>query len=181
MDRALDSRSEGLGFDFQCWPCVEVLGKLRIPHCLGPPSRNGCLVYRSKVGSIDAGCIGAHLARGKVMSVEHALSWSLDSKQLPLPLPLQDVIWWTLFTSDIVFRRQRWMLHRMWPRESLYKVRQCTKKTIHTLFLLNMSGSQEINDTITSARLQSYLQFVFLMNEKKSFWHSSENKCRCMT
>ena len=24
----------------------------------------------------------------KVKSVEHALSWSLDSKQLPLPLPL---------------------------------------------------------------------------------------------
>ena len=24
VDRALDSRSEGLGFDSQCWPCVEV-------------------------------------------------------------------------------------------------------------------------------------------------------------
>ena len=88
VDRALDSRSEGLGFDSQCWPCVEVLGKLRIPHCLGPPSRNGYLVHRSKVGSIVAGCIGAHLARGKVKSVEHALSWCLDSKQLPLPLHL---------------------------------------------------------------------------------------------
>ena len=87
VDRALDSRSEGLGFDSQCWPCVEVLGKLRIPHCFGPPSRNGYLVHRSKVVSIVAGCIGAHLARGKVKSVEHALSWSLDSKQLPLPLP----------------------------------------------------------------------------------------------
>ena len=87
--RALDSRSEGLVFDSQCWPCVEVLGKLRIPHCLGPPSRNGYLVQRSKVGSIVAGCTGTHLARGKVKSVEHALSWSLDSKQLPLPLPLE--------------------------------------------------------------------------------------------
>ena len=82
VDRALDSRSEGLGFDSQCWPCVEVLGKHRIPHCLGPPSRNGYQVHRSKVGSIVAGCIGAHLARGKVKSVEDALSWSLDSKQL---------------------------------------------------------------------------------------------------
>ena len=63
-------------------------GKLHIPHCLGPPSCNGYLVHRSKVGSIVAGCIGAHLARGKVKSVEHELSWSLDSKQLPLPLPL---------------------------------------------------------------------------------------------
>ena len=36
------------------------------------------------VGSLVAGCIGAHLARGKVKSVEHALSWSLDSKQLPI-------------------------------------------------------------------------------------------------
>ena len=88
VDRALNSRSEGLGFDSQRWPCVQVLGKLRIPHCLGPLSRNGCLVHRSKVRSIVAGCIGAHLARGKVKSVEHALSWSLDSKQLPLPLPL---------------------------------------------------------------------------------------------
>ena len=85
VDRVLDSRSEGLGVDSQCWPCVEVSGKLCIPHCLGPPSRNGYLVHRSKVGSIVAGCIGAHLARGKVKSVEHALSWSLDSKQLPSP------------------------------------------------------------------------------------------------
>ena len=58
-------------------------GKLRIPHCLGPPSRNGYQVHRSKVGVIVASCIGDHLARGKVKSVEHALSWSLDSKQLP--------------------------------------------------------------------------------------------------
>ena len=55
VDRVLDSRSEGLGFDSQCWPCVEVLGKSRIPHCLGPPSRNAYLVRRSKVGSIVAG------------------------------------------------------------------------------------------------------------------------------
>ena len=88
VDRALDSRSEGLGFDSQYWPCVEVLDRLHIPHCLGPPSRNGYVVHISKVGSMLAGCTGAHLARGKVKSVEHALSWSLDSKQLPLPLPL---------------------------------------------------------------------------------------------
>ena len=42
----------------------------------------------SKAGSIVRGCIDAHLARGKVKSVVHALSWSLDSKQLPLLLPL---------------------------------------------------------------------------------------------
>ena len=24
VDRALDARSEGLGFDSQCWPCLEV-------------------------------------------------------------------------------------------------------------------------------------------------------------
>ena len=83
VDKALDLRSEGLGFDSQCWPCVEVSGKLCIPHCLGPLSSNGYLVHRSKVGSIIAGCISAHLARGKVKSVKHALSWSLDSKQLP--------------------------------------------------------------------------------------------------
>ena len=84
---ALVSKSKGLGFDSQCWSCVEVSDKLRIPHFLGPPSCNGYMVHRSKVGSIVAGCIGANLTRGKVKSVEHALSWSLDSKELPLPLP----------------------------------------------------------------------------------------------
>ena len=56
VERALDSRSDCLGFDSQCWPCVEVSGKVSIPHCLDPPSRNGYLVHRSKVGSIVAGC-----------------------------------------------------------------------------------------------------------------------------
>ena len=50
----MSSRSEGLGCD--CWPCVEVSGKLCITHCLSPPSCKGYLVHRSKVGSIVAGC-----------------------------------------------------------------------------------------------------------------------------
>ena len=66
VDRALDSRSEGLVFDFQCWPCVEVSGKLRIPHCLGPPSHDGYLVHRSRVGSIVAGCCAPTAWGGKV-------------------------------------------------------------------------------------------------------------------
>ena len=65
VDRALESRSEGLGFDSQCWPCVEVSAKLCIPHCLGPPSRNGYLVHRSKVGSIVAGCRRRPLPGGR--------------------------------------------------------------------------------------------------------------------
>ena len=92
-DGALDSRWEGLGLHSQCWPCVEVLNKLYIPWCLGPPAVIGtCMMHRSKVGSKVADCIDADIARGKVKSVEHALSWSLDSKQLPLPLPLPRVI-----------------------------------------------------------------------------------------
>ena len=87
VDKALDSRSEGLGFHSQCWPCVEVSGKVCIPHHIGLPSHNGYLVHRSNIESIVACCIGAHLDRGKVESAEQALSWSLDSKQLPLPLP----------------------------------------------------------------------------------------------
>ena len=71
VDRVLESRSEGLGFDSKCWSCVEVLGKLFIPHCLGSLTCNGYLVHRFKVGSIVAGCIGADLARGKVSSEEH--------------------------------------------------------------------------------------------------------------
>ena len=77
----------GLGFDSKSWPCVEVSGKLRTPHCLGPPSRNGYLVHRSNLRSIVAGYIGVHLARRKVKSVERGLSWSIYSKQLPLSLP----------------------------------------------------------------------------------------------
>ena len=63
VDRALDSRSEGLGFDSQCWPCVEVSGKIHIPHCLGPPARNAHLVHRSKIRLTFAGCC-APTARG---------------------------------------------------------------------------------------------------------------------
>ena len=53
---------EGLGFEFKYWSRVEVLGKLRIMHCNGTTSCNAYLVHRSKVGSIVAGYIGAHLA-----------------------------------------------------------------------------------------------------------------------
>ena len=52
VDRAFDSRSEDLGFDSQCWPCVEVLGKLCIPHYLGQPSHNGYLVHRAKAALV---------------------------------------------------------------------------------------------------------------------------------
>ena len=69
LDKALDSRSEGLGLDSQYWSYVQVSGKLGIPHCLGPSTVLGT-GNRSKVGSIFAGCIGTHLARGKVISVE---------------------------------------------------------------------------------------------------------------
>ena len=75
VDRELDSRLEGLGFDSQCWSCVEVLGKVCSPHCLGPPRRNRYLVHRSKVGSTVAGCISTHLTRRKVKSEEHATLW----------------------------------------------------------------------------------------------------------
>ena len=86
---------------FPVLPCVKVSGKLCIPHCFSPPSRNGYLVHRSKVGSIVAGCIGTHLERGKVMSVEHVLSWSLGSKELPLPLPFNyQIISQQAFCSD---------------------------------------------------------------------------------
>ena len=45
VDRVLDSRSAGLGFDSHCWSsCVEVSGKLLIPYYLCPPSSDGYLV-----------------------------------------------------------------------------------------------------------------------------------------
>ena len=45
---------------------LEVLGKLLIPHFLGPPSRNGYLVHRARVGSIVAGCCVRTAKGGKV-------------------------------------------------------------------------------------------------------------------
>ena len=65
VDRALDARSEGLGFDYQCWSREEVLARFHIPHWLGPSSRNGYSVHRSKVGSIDAGCDRSPLPEDK--------------------------------------------------------------------------------------------------------------------
>ena len=86
VDESLNSKSAGLGFDSKCWPCVEVSGKLCIPHCCGPPSCNGYLVHRSKVGSIVAGCIGPHLAMGKV-ECWTCIVMESGLEQLPLPLP----------------------------------------------------------------------------------------------
>ena len=51
VDRVLDLRSEGLGFDFHCYSCVEMSGKRLIPYCLCPSSSNGYLVER-KVGKL---------------------------------------------------------------------------------------------------------------------------------
>ena len=51
MDRVLDSRSEGLGFDSHCCSCVEVLGKLLIPYCLHPSNSDGYKV-EIKVGEL---------------------------------------------------------------------------------------------------------------------------------
>ena len=79
----------GLGFDSQHWSCVNMLGNLRIPRGLRPPSCNGYLVHKSKVGSIIAGCMGIHLTRGKVGPLSIRGHESLDCKQLPLHiLPL---------------------------------------------------------------------------------------------
>ena len=47
------------------------------------PSCNGFQVHTSKFGSIVTGCIGAHLVREKVKSVEHVMTWSLGPQQLP--------------------------------------------------------------------------------------------------
>ena len=88
VDRVLDSRSEGLGFNSQHWSRIEVSGKLHIPQCLDPFSRNGYLVHRSEVGSIVAGCCRAHLVNGKVKLLNMCSRGCLDYKQLHLPLPL---------------------------------------------------------------------------------------------
>ena len=77
VDRALDLRSKGLRFDSQCWPCLDVLGKLCIPHCLCPTSRNGYLVLRYKVGLIVVGYIGAHWWES-LLNMRHGI-WTLNN------------------------------------------------------------------------------------------------------
>ena len=52
-----------------------------VVNCLGQSSHNGYLVHRSKVGlpAIVAGCIGAHLAVGKVKPEECVMDvWTLN-------------------------------------------------------------------------------------------------------
>ena len=66
VEWVLNARSQGIGFDCYCWSCVEILGKLPIPHCLGPPSRNGYLVHISMVGSTAAGCIDTDTLPGNI-------------------------------------------------------------------------------------------------------------------
>ena len=55
VDRALDSRAEGLRFDIQCWP-LRTVSWTSYSTCFGPPSCNGYLMHRSNVISIVAGC-----------------------------------------------------------------------------------------------------------------------------
>ena len=84
VHRALDSRSEGLGFSFQC----------SVFHTISQSTQQKWVPGAQMQGWIDSCRLDFHPlcqgpgARGKVKSVEHALSWSLGSKQLPLPLPL---------------------------------------------------------------------------------------------
>ena len=64
-NRALTEKQK-VWFESQCWSCVKVSGKLHIPNSLDPPSHNGYLVRRFKVGSTVADCSRCHLASGKV-------------------------------------------------------------------------------------------------------------------
>ena len=121
-------------------------GKLRIPHCLGPLSRNGYLVHRSKVGSIVAGCIGAHLAREKVKSAEHALSWSLDFKHLSLPLPLTVIQMINLTNLLSVIYRKTLSIHVVFWTYYLMCKNSTTSKMINAahIHLVSSISSHEI-------------------------------------
>ena len=44
VDRALWSKSKGLGFNSHCWPCIEVYDTLLIPYCLCQPSSDASLM-----------------------------------------------------------------------------------------------------------------------------------------
>ena len=55
-------------------PTVEVSGKLYFPHCLGPPSRDGNLVQRSKFISIVAGRCPPTARGGKVWRIS-VVTW----------------------------------------------------------------------------------------------------------
>ena len=80
VGRALYSRSVDLRFDSQCWPCVEVSGKLQIPHCLCPPSSNDYLVYRIQ-GWINSCRLHWHSpcqGKGKVRKVIYCFQYMIS-------------------------------------------------------------------------------------------------------
>ena len=89
IDKALDSRPEGLGFNSQPWSCIEASGKLHIPHCICLPSHNGCQVHRSKIGSIASGhhrcppCHGKVPVNGQLI----ILHWCYDFKMNTFTFP----------------------------------------------------------------------------------------------
>ena len=53
VDRALDSRSKFLGFNFHCWSCLYLLGQYFIPCYILPAWRNGYLVEGSMLNATD--------------------------------------------------------------------------------------------------------------------------------
>ena len=88
VERALDSRSKGLRLNFKCWSCAEVSGKLHIHTSLVYSAAMGTWC-RFMCGSIVAGCIGVHLARGRVSLKNMRGHGCLDCKQIALPLHLK--------------------------------------------------------------------------------------------
>ena len=60
VNRVLNSKSKGLGFDSHCWSCVSVSCKRLISYCLCPPITDGYLVdckkKHTKIVMIDYSC-----------------------------------------------------------------------------------------------------------------------------
>ena len=57
VNRMLDSRSKGLGFDSHCWSCVEVSGEIFIPYCLCLASSGEYLVDGNCIWVSQATCM----------------------------------------------------------------------------------------------------------------------------
>ena len=94
VDRAIDSRSKGLGFDFHCWSCVEVLANFLFhadstyPEVV-PDRQELCLRGSSYLRTCT--CMKCTLYSPREGSGEVIMIWISNLKlcNLPLPEPLK--------------------------------------------------------------------------------------------
>ena len=101
----------------QCWSCVSMSANFSIPYCLRPPSHNGYLVHRSKIGSTAAGC-HRHPLTGRVncwLSYIYAQTFTW----IPSPLPSQGTCRFYVFAYSCFVVNSYSASHNNWCTATL--------------------------------------------------------------